>query len=214
MSPGLHAHYMHCKLTWTLLSVATFDEQVGLSYLRGMHLNDSKTPLGSKKDRHENIGLYVSKVVLTDPLLILSFIHLRLPASCAAHPTRGTLKLSAFLTILSDPRVQNIPLILETPTFEAVEVWECEIRVLNMLSEVGGGSGGSAGEEGNMGREEMLKELMGDIRNVVREKGGKKSTSAMSKSRGKSRKREMIEDEEEDGVTDSEDAQSCAKRSG
>lgn len=39
--------------------VATFDEQVGLSYLRGMHLNDSKTPLGSKKDRHENIGLYV-----------------------------------------------------------------------------------------------------------------------------------------------------------
>ncbi|THH13835.1 hypothetical protein EW146_g6435 [Bondarzewia mesenterica] len=34
-----------------------FDKVVGIKYLRGMHLNDSKTPLGSKKDRHENIGL-------------------------------------------------------------------------------------------------------------------------------------------------------------
>ncbi|KAF7313181.1 AP-endonuc-2 domain-containing protein [Mycena kentingensis (nom. inval.)] len=37
--------------------VADFDKQVGFKYLRGMHLNDSKTELGSKKDRHENIGL-------------------------------------------------------------------------------------------------------------------------------------------------------------
>ncbi|KAG5637637.1 hypothetical protein H0H81_003862 [Sphagnurus paluster] len=35
-----------------------FDDQIGLSYLRGMHLNDSKTPHNSKKDRHESIGLY------------------------------------------------------------------------------------------------------------------------------------------------------------
>jgi len=34
-----------------------FDSVVGLKYLRGMHLNDSKAALGSKKDRHENIGL-------------------------------------------------------------------------------------------------------------------------------------------------------------
>ncbi|KAK9816638.1 hypothetical protein WJX72_003128 [[Myrmecia] bisecta] len=33
-----------------------FDEVVGLQYLRGMHLNDSKTDLGSRKDRHENLG--------------------------------------------------------------------------------------------------------------------------------------------------------------
>ncbi|CAK5279106.1 unnamed protein product [Mycena citricolor] len=37
--------------------VRDFDEQVGLPYVRGMHLNDSKTALHSKKDRHENIGL-------------------------------------------------------------------------------------------------------------------------------------------------------------
>ncbi|KAG0436687.1 putative endonuclease 4 [Dictyocoela muelleri] len=33
-----------------------FDRSVGLKYLRGMHLNDSKMELGSKKDRHENLG--------------------------------------------------------------------------------------------------------------------------------------------------------------
>lgn len=34
-----------------------FGRRVGFQYLRGLHLNDSKTPLNSKKDRHENIGI-------------------------------------------------------------------------------------------------------------------------------------------------------------
>jgi len=34
-----------------------FDNEVGLKYLCGMHLNDSKAACNSKKDRHENIGL-------------------------------------------------------------------------------------------------------------------------------------------------------------
>ena len=29
---------------------------VGLRYLKGAHLNDSKTPLGSRVDRHQSIG--------------------------------------------------------------------------------------------------------------------------------------------------------------
>ena len=33
-----------------------FDRIVGLSYLRGMHLNDALRPLGSKLDRHASIG--------------------------------------------------------------------------------------------------------------------------------------------------------------
>lgn len=37
--------------------VAEFDSLIGLKYLLAMHINDSKTPLSSKKDRHENIGL-------------------------------------------------------------------------------------------------------------------------------------------------------------
>lgn len=33
-----------------------FDKIVGIKYLSAMHLNDSKGPLGCRKDRHENIG--------------------------------------------------------------------------------------------------------------------------------------------------------------
>ncbi|QAT48318.1 deoxyribonuclease IV [Caproiciproducens sp. NJN-50] len=33
-----------------------FDRAVGLSRLRAVHLNDSKNPIGSRKDRHERIG--------------------------------------------------------------------------------------------------------------------------------------------------------------
>eukprot|EP01112_Ceratiomyxa_fruticulosa_P014392 TRINITY_DN4117_c0_g1_i4.p1 TRINITY_DN4117_c0_g1~~TRINITY_DN4117_c0_g1_i4.p1 ORF type:complete len:430 (+),score=91.49 TRINITY_DN4117_c0_g1_i4:89-1378(+) len=33
-----------------------FDKVVGFRYLKGMHINDSKTECGSKKDRHENLG--------------------------------------------------------------------------------------------------------------------------------------------------------------
>lgn len=33
-----------------------FDRIVGFKYLKGVHLNDSKTKLNSKRDRHENLG--------------------------------------------------------------------------------------------------------------------------------------------------------------
>jgi len=36
--------------------MSSFDEIVGLKYLKGMHINDSKSGLGSKVDRHESIG--------------------------------------------------------------------------------------------------------------------------------------------------------------
>jgi deoxyribonuclease IV len=36
--------------------VDAFDRRVGLRWLRVMHLNDSKSTLGSRLDRHENIG--------------------------------------------------------------------------------------------------------------------------------------------------------------
>lgn len=34
-----------------------FDQEVGLKYIKCIHINDSKNVLGSHKDRHENIGL-------------------------------------------------------------------------------------------------------------------------------------------------------------
>ena len=34
-----------------------FDKEIGLSYIKCIHMNDSKNDLGSHKDRHENFGL-------------------------------------------------------------------------------------------------------------------------------------------------------------
>jgi deoxyribonuclease-4 len=36
--------------------LAEVDEQIGLDRLRALHVNDSKTPLGSNRDRHDNVG--------------------------------------------------------------------------------------------------------------------------------------------------------------
>ncbi len=36
--------------------VAELDERIGLDRLRCLHVNDSKAPLGSNRDRHDNIG--------------------------------------------------------------------------------------------------------------------------------------------------------------
>ena len=49
-----------------------FDEVIGFSYLRGMHINDSKKDLGSRVDRHESIGkgvmgLTTFKMLMDDP---------------------------------------------------------------------------------------------------------------------------------------------------
>ncbi len=40
-----------CDATFT-----EFDSVIGFEYLRAMHLNDSKTPLNSRVDRHESLG--------------------------------------------------------------------------------------------------------------------------------------------------------------
>ena len=34
-----------------------FERVIGLEYLKGIHLNDTKKPLGSRVDRHESVGL-------------------------------------------------------------------------------------------------------------------------------------------------------------
>ncbi|TFK56306.1 AP endonuclease [Heliocybe sulcata] len=80
-----------------------FENEIGLQYLRGMHINDSKADLASKKDRHQNIGL-------------------------------GFLGLETFHHIVTDERVRDIPLVMETPQYEDVEVWKKELEVLNRMS--------------------------------------------------------------------------------
>jgi deoxyribonuclease IV len=45
-----------------------FDDIVGFDYLRGMHINDSKVPFESRKDRHHSIGMG------TIPMVAFEFI--------------------------------------------------------------------------------------------------------------------------------------------
>ncbi|PRY71380.1 deoxyribonuclease-4 [Halomonas ventosae] len=80
----------------TTATLDEFDRVVGVSYLRGMHLNDAKSELGSRVDRHHSLG-------------------------------RGNIGLDAFTTLMRDPRLDGMPLILETidPT-----IWVDEIAWL------------------------------------------------------------------------------------
>ncbi|MDF7667831.1 deoxyribonuclease IV [Orbaceae bacterium ESL0727] len=70
-----------------------FEKVVGFNYLRGMHLNDSKSEFASHVDRHAPIG-------------------------------KGNIGKVAFECVMRDPRIDNIPLILETPE---PELWPQEI---------------------------------------------------------------------------------------
>ena len=77
-----------------------FDNIVGFSYLKGMHLNDAKSTLGSRVDRHHSIG-------------------------------QGNLGLEPFRLLMQDPRLDNIPLILETIDDN---LWAEEITLLYNLT--------------------------------------------------------------------------------
>ncbi len=61
-----------------------FTETIGLERLKVLHVNDSKTPLGSRRDRHEHIGA-------------------------------GCIGPEGFRNLLADPRLREVPMILETP---------------------------------------------------------------------------------------------------
>ncbi len=78
-----------------------FDSIVGFKYLKGMHLNDAKSELGSRVDRHHSIG-------------------------------KGNIGIEAFRFIMNDPRLDNIPLVLETID---PSIWAEEIKLLYSLIE-------------------------------------------------------------------------------
>ncbi|XP_034049895.1 probable endonuclease 4 isoform X1 [Thalassophryne amazonica] len=80
-----------------------FDQEVGLHYLKAIHLNDSKGKLGCHLDRHEDIG-------------------------------KGHIGIAAFRDIVNEPRLDNIPLILETPGRPGFEYAE-QIQLLYSFSE-------------------------------------------------------------------------------
>jgi deoxyribonuclease IV len=79
---------------------AVFDaceQQMGLDRLGAMHLNDTRSALGSHLDRHAPLGM-------------------------------GRLGRTVFSRIVRDPRLERLPLILETPG--GLPAWKREIRLL------------------------------------------------------------------------------------
>ena len=78
-----------------------FDQLVGFDYLKGMHLNDSKKELGSRVDRHHNIG-------------------------------EGKIGKRGFELLMQDDRLDDIPMILETPN---TEKWPEEIAMLYNMTD-------------------------------------------------------------------------------
>ena len=78
-----------------------FEQVIGLENLKAIHLNDSKGPLGCKKDRHENIGA-------------------------------GHIGLESFRLMMTDPRLRDVPMILETPD-SAPDIYQKEISLLHSL---------------------------------------------------------------------------------
>ena len=126
--------------------VSEIDKEIGLDYLRTMHLYDSKTDCNSKKDYHQNIGLYVLPTI-TDWNSNL-FV-----------PRRGHLEIAAFQHILQDPRSRNIPPILLTPGLkQPKEVCGKEIVALQTLSSIS-----------LVIKSEDLQSLVHEIKSVVEE---------------------------------------------
>ncbi len=76
-----------------------FDRIVGLSYLKCIHINDSKNIKGAKKDRHENIGY-------------------------------GTIGFDNLIKIIYNPKLDNIPKILETPYINDKPPYKEEISMI------------------------------------------------------------------------------------
>lgn len=50
------AGYDLCSREAFQSTLAQFDSKIGRDYLKAVHLNDSKAPLGSRVDRHANLG--------------------------------------------------------------------------------------------------------------------------------------------------------------
>ncbi|EIM89548.1 AP endonuclease [Stereum hirsutum FP-91666 SS1] len=148
--------------------LSDFDRIVGLKYLRGMHLNDSKATLASKKDRHENIGL-------------------------------GELRLTSFAHILTDSRMQNIPLVLETPMRDDHEVWRTEVAALNRLSNTTNSRASTT--TGPSAIDESITVGEAEVRSMVAKHGGGKEKGT-SKGKDKARRgkpKEVAENDAEEG---------------
>ena len=176
-----------------------FDDTVGIKYLKALHLNDSKAPLGSKRDLHQNIGL--------------GFLGLR-----AFHNVMNEPRFENLPLILETPCDKPDPRDLDgKKTVEDKGVWAREIKLLEGLIGMdveGEEFKGLARELGEKGREEREKTQKGiDAREEkVRkklERGQRSLVDMMSgKKKGKGEKKGKVarKGEESTGASSESDS--------
>ena len=79
--------------------LSVFDSEIGLDKVKCVHVNDSKNVIGSKKDRHANIGF-------------------------------GTIGFDNLLNVIYNPKLKDIPKILETPYIKEYPPYKFEIAMI------------------------------------------------------------------------------------
>ena len=95
-----------CHLNDSGVDIAQFDEylddfdrEIGLDKVKCVHVNDSKNVIGSKKDRHANIGF-------------------------------GTIGFDNLLNVIYNPKLKDVPKILETPYINEFPPYKFEIAMI------------------------------------------------------------------------------------
>ena len=76
-----------------------FSNEIGLDKVKCIHVNDSKNPIGSHKDRHANLGY-------------------------------GTIGFANLLNVLYNPKLKDVPKILETPWVGNYPPYKLEIAMI------------------------------------------------------------------------------------
>ncbi|KAI0817911.1 xylose isomerase-like protein [Xylaria sp. FL0064] len=147
-------------------TMSKFDEVVGTSYLRALHLNDSKAPMGSNRDLHANIGT--------------GFLGLR-----AFHNVMNYDSLAGLPMVLETPIDRPGP--DGKKTIEDKQVWADEIKLLESLIGMDAASSEFAALEEKLqaqGASERAK-----IQDQVDRKSAKDAKKATAKPRGKKKKK-------------------------
>ena len=95
-----------CHLNDSGVDIAQFDEylddfdrEIGLDKVKCVHVNDSKNVIGSKKDRHANIGY-------------------------------GTIGFENLINVIYNPKLKDVPKILETPYIGEFPPYKFEIAMI------------------------------------------------------------------------------------
>ncbi len=118
-----------------------FGELIGLENVALIHLNDSKCPLGSKKDRHENIGHgFITDTGHAGLAYFMQFMHsllipavLETPCGYAAKKEELEYVRNELITFSNVSPLSSTPHAVDQQTEEVVksELEEMEVEILN-----------------------------------------------------------------------------------